>query len=53
MRDHDFEDLRLWTLQGNSSARTFYERHGWWHDDRGEAKTVPGGPYVEVRYPAR
>jgi GNAT superfamily N-acetyltransferase len=50
LHDNGFTDLRLWTVQGNSHARSFYERNGWWHD--GAAKTVeqPGGSYLEVRY---
>jgi GNAT superfamily N-acetyltransferase len=50
LHDNGFTDLRLWTVQGNSHARSFYERNGWWHD--GAAKTVeqPEGSYVEVRY---
>jgi lincosamide nucleotidyltransferase A/C/D/E len=50
LRENGFSDLRLWVLQGNAHARSFYERNGWWHD--GASKTVeqPGGSYVEVRY---
>lgn len=50
MLENGFEDLRLWVLQGNTRARSFYERNGWWHD--GTTKTVeqPGGSYVEARY---
>ena len=50
LRDHGFEDLRLWTLQGNSSARSFYERHGWWHDGGIRTETEPQGSWESVRY---
>jgi GNAT superfamily N-acetyltransferase len=50
LRDHRFEDLRLWTLQGNSSARSFYERHGWWHDGGIRTETEPQGSWESVRY---
>jgi lincosamide nucleotidyltransferase A/C/D/E len=50
LREHDFSDLRLWTLQENSGARSFYERHGWWHDGGVRTETMPGGSFVDVRY---
>jgi lincosamide nucleotidyltransferase A/C/D/E len=50
LREHGFADLRLWTLQGNSSARTFYERHGWWHDGSIRTETEPQGSWESVRY---
>lgn len=48
--DHGFADLRLWTLQGNANARTFYERHGWWHDGSIRTETEPQGSWESVRY---
>jgi lincosamide nucleotidyltransferase A/C/D/E len=50
LREHGFEDLRLWTLQGNSNARSFYERHGWWHDGGVRTETEPQGSWESVRY---
>jgi lincosamide nucleotidyltransferase A/C/D/E len=50
LREHGFEDLRLWTLQGNSNARSFYERHGWWHDGALRTETEPQGSWQSVRY---
>jgi GNAT superfamily N-acetyltransferase len=53
LRDRGFEDVRLWTLQGNSNARTFYERHGWWHDGGVRTETEPQGSWESVRYRLR
>jgi GNAT superfamily N-acetyltransferase len=40
----------LWVLDGNTSARRFYERHGFVTDGGRKARTdIPGAP-VEVRY---
>jgi GNAT superfamily N-acetyltransferase len=39
----------LWTLEGNASARTFYERRGFVTDGASKALEVPGRP-VEIRY---
>jgi GNAT superfamily N-acetyltransferase len=50
MRDNGFTDLRLWVLQGNAHARSFYERNGWWHDGGIKSEDVGGGSIVEVRY---
>ncbi|MEY2422246.1 MAG: hypothetical protein QOI95_2313 [Acidimicrobiaceae bacterium] len=50
LRERGFEDLRLWTLQGNSAARSFYERHGWWHDGGTRTETQPQGSWESVRY---
>jgi GNAT superfamily N-acetyltransferase len=50
MRENGFEDLRLWVLQGNEHARSFYERNGWWHDGATKTDVQPGGAIVEVRY---
>jgi len=50
LREHEFSDLRLWTLQGNSTARSFYERHGWWHDGSVRTESEPQGSWESVRY---
>ncbi|MEY2453312.1 MAG: hypothetical protein QOD92_2886 [Acidimicrobiaceae bacterium] len=50
LHERGFDDLRLWTLQGNSPARSFYERHGWWHDGGVRTETEPGGSWDSVRY---
>ncbi|MEY2447677.1 MAG: lincosamide nucleotidyltransferase [Acidimicrobiaceae bacterium] len=50
LHEHKFEDLRLWTFQGNSKARSFYERHGWWHDGGARTETEPQGSWESVRY---
>ena len=50
LRAHGFVDLRLWTLQGNSNARAFYERHGWWHDGGIRTEKEPQGSWESVRY---
>jgi len=50
LRDHDFDDLRLWCLQGNWKTRSFYERHGWWHDGAVQTETEPQGSWEDVRY---
>ena len=39
----------LWTLERNASARRFYERRGFVHDDRSRVLDL-GGPVVEVHY---
>jgi lincosamide nucleotidyltransferase A/C/D/E len=53
LHEHGFVDLRLWTLQGNSPARSFYERHGWWHDGGVRTETEPQGSWEDVRYQLR
>lgn len=50
MRENGFEDQRLWVLQGNTHARSFYERNGWWTDGATKVDEQPGGAIVEVRY---
>jgi GNAT superfamily N-acetyltransferase len=50
LRDNGFTDLRLWVLQANGHARSFYERNGWWHDGGIKTADMPGGSVVEVRY---
>jgi len=42
MRDNGFGDLRLWVLQRNTHARSFYERNGWWHDGATKADEATG-----------
>jgi GNAT superfamily N-acetyltransferase len=53
LHERGFDDLRLWTLQGNSPARSFYERHGWWHDGGVRTETELGGSWDSVRYQLR
>jgi lincosamide nucleotidyltransferase A/C/D/E len=52
LRGRGFTDLRLWTLQGNSGARSFYERHGWWHDGAVRTETEGDASWLSVRYRA-
>jgi ribosomal protein S18 acetylase RimI-like enzyme len=52
LRENGFEDLRLWVLQANAHARSFYERNGWWTDGATRVENYPGGEVVEVRYQA-
>jgi GNAT superfamily N-acetyltransferase len=50
LRQKEFTDLRLWVLQGNAHARSFYERHGWWHDGSIRTESQPAGSWQDVRY---
>jgi ribosomal protein S18 acetylase RimI-like enzyme len=57
--DHAFAEFRrrgmtavtLWVLEGNASARRFYERAGF--TDDGARKTYPKTEVPEVRYRIR
>jgi len=53
LRANGFTDLRLWVLQQNAHARSFYERNGWWHDGAIKSEEQPGGQITEVRYQLR
>src|SRR4051794_9979876 len=52
LRSNGFQDLRLWVLQSNAHARSFYEHNGWWTDGATRVENMPGGEVVEVRYQA-
>jgi putative acetyltransferase len=42
-------EAKLWTLEGNESGRSFYERRGW--KLTGETRVVPYPPYpLDVQY---
>ncbi|MFF1293948.1 MULTISPECIES: GNAT family N-acetyltransferase [unclassified Streptomyces] len=42
--------MYLWVLKGNTRARAFYERAGFWPDGAEEPFEVDGVPVPEVRY---
>jgi ribosomal protein S18 acetylase RimI-like enzyme len=48
-----FPWLRLWVLEGNASARRFYERAGFAPDGGAEPFTVEGVDVPELRYAMR
>jgi len=47
-RRRGFAEVTLWVLEGNASARRFYERTGFWND--GGTKSYPTTEVPEVRY---
>ncbi|MFI9827704.1 GNAT family N-acetyltransferase [Streptomyces sp. NPDC051913] len=46
----DYPCVRLWVLQGNTRARSFYERAGFRPDGAEEPFEVDGVPVPEVRF---
>lgn len=48
-----FDRAGLWVLEGNQSARRFYERHGWRADGVCKMAEIGGAQLPEVRYVRR
>ena len=49
LREAGFEEGSLWVMTGNDAARSFYERHGWYHDGT-ESDVCLGITIPSVRY---
>jgi RimJ/RimL family protein N-acetyltransferase len=47
---HGWSKLTLWVLDGNTSARAFYERVGWTPDGAAKSDSIGGRQITEIRY---
>jgi GNAT superfamily N-acetyltransferase len=45
-----YAEATLWVLEGNTRARSFYERNGWQHDGATTADHSDGVPVIKMRY---
>lgn len=48
--DKGFKNIYLWVLEENIQARSFYERHGFFHNGDKTAINIGGKELIEVRY---